>query len=292
MEIISLLLLPIAFISFIWLLVVGFKISIPWGFGLLVAPLAIILFSVLLIEPTSIASISLVAVVAFIPAIFFAYKNWEEAHKAFITYFVSSFLSILLSINSLSNMGNNELETLITQVQQQQIEEQDAAPRMRAYIESIEDSSSLSEQEKLVIQTAKTIISQVESNLEKDPDYYNKSINQEYEKDLAKLEAQRKKEASLQKLQQRLSQRNEKEKVTEPTQPITLPEIKKDEVKKYLGAKVIVESTKNIKHRGILKSFDDESYSLIIEQEHKSGKLNFKIHMSDIKIIYLNVNAL
>ena len=287
MEILGLLLTPIIFIAFIWLLVAGFKKSIPWGFGLLVGPLAIFILAVFVIKPTGIISILLISLAAYIPAILFAYKNWEEAKKPFLTYFISSLLSLLISINTLSNMGDNDLELLITQVQQGQLNEQDAAQRMRAIIERMEDGSSLTEQDKLVMQTAKTIIDQIEANLASDPDFYNQSVNQAYQQDLARLEAQRKREEALKKLEDKLKQRTTDENKPQPKKAITYPVIKKEEIKKYLKSKVIIVSIKDIKHRGILKDFDEETYSVVLEQEHKAGKLNFKIHMSDIKTVYL-----
>ncbi len=290
MEMISLFLAPIVLAGFIWLLIVGFKKSLPWGFGLLVSTLTILLLAILFIQPNSITSISLITLAVYIPAIIFVRKNWDEAHKAFLTYFISSLLSVLISINTLTADSENNLELLITQVQHGKISEEDAALRMRAIIEKIQDSSSLSEQEKLVVRTAKTIITQVEENLLKDPDFYNKTINHDYEKDLAKLEAIRKREEALRKLEERLNKRNAIEVETQPKQQKVLPTIKKSEIKNYIKSKVIIETVKNIKHRGIIKDFDDDSYSVIIELERKTGKLNYKIHMSDIKTIYLYVN--
>ena len=290
METLALLLVPVTFIGFIWLLIVGFRTSLPWGFGLLIVPLAFLLLAILFIRPDNIFSVFAITLAVYLPAIIFARKNWEEAHKAFLTYFISSFISVLISVTTLNTNNENNLELLISQVQQGIISEVDGAHQMRTIIENIEDSSSLSEQEKLVIRTAKTIITQVETNLAKDPDFYDKTINNDYQKDLAKIEAQRKKEESLKKLEERLKKRIEAEKIVQPKETKHLPIIKKSEIKKYIKAKVIITTVSNRKHQGMLKDFDEEGYNVILEKKRKTGKFIFKIHMSDIKTIHLFVD--
>lgn len=290
MEIIGLLLAPVVLVSFVWLLITGFKKSLPWGFWLLVAPLFIILLSILVIKPNSIISVLLVSLCVFIPAISFAYKYWEEVHKPFLTYIISSVLSLLISVTTLATIGDDTLESLIAQTQQGQLSEENAAERMRALITKIEDSSALTEHEKLTMRTAKNIITQVEKNLASDPDFYKRSSDSEYKQDLARIEAQRKREESIKNLENRLTQRTTAENKPKPKPIKTLPTIKKSEIKDYIGSKVIILTTTQIKHNGKLIGFDEETYSLILEKERKTGKLKFKIHMSDIKTIFLFID--
>jgi len=290
MEIIGLLLAPVVLISFIWLLVSAFKKSLAWGFWLLVGPLFVILLSILIIKPTSIVSVLLVSLLAFIPPISFAYKCWEEAQKPFLTYIISSVLSLLISVTTLATIGDDTLESLIAQTQQGQLNKENAAQRMRTLIENIEDSASLSEQEKLTMRTAKNIITQVEKNLAADPDYYNKDSDAQYQQDLAQIEEQRKREESIKELETKLSQRKALENKPQPKHTKTLPIIKKSEIKKFIGSKVIIITPQNIKHEGTLAGFDEETYSAVLEKERKTGKLKYKLHMSDIKTIYLFID--
>jgi len=287
MEIISLLLTPVALVSFIWLLIVGFKKSIGWGFLLLVGPLLVFILSAFVIKPNSIVSILFVSLLGYIPALAFAYKNWADVQKPFLIFFIASLLMLTFSLTTLSRITDNSLEQLISQSQQGQLNPEDAAKQMRKIIQKFEDGSSISEQDKLIIKTAKNIITQVEANLASDPDYYNKSLNQSYQNDLQKLEEQRKREAKLKKLEERLNKRKEVENKPVVKKQVDYPVIKKSDVNQYLGSKVIVVSNKNIQHKGLLTGFDEETYSLILEIERKTGKLQFKMHMSDVKTIYL-----
>jgi len=287
MEIISLLLIPVVLVSFIWLLIVGFKKSIGWGFLLLVGPLLVFILSAFVIKPNSIVSILFVSLLGYIPALAFAYKNWADVQKPFLIFFIASSLMLTFSLTTLSKIADNSLEQLISQSQQGQLNPEDAAKQMRKIIQQLEDGSSISEQDKLIIKTAKNIITQVEANLASDPDYYNKSLNQSYQNDLQKLEEQRKREAKLKKLEERLNKRKEVENKPIVKKQVNYPVIKKSEVNQYLGSKVIVVSSKNIQHKGLLTGFDEETYSLILEIERKTGKLQFKMHMSDVKTIYL-----
>lgn len=290
MEIIGLLLAPVVLISFIWLLITAFKKSLPWGFWLLVGPLFVILLSILVIKPDSIVTVLLVGLISFIPSISFAYKYWEEAQKPFLTYIISSVLSLLISVTTLASIGDDTLENLISQTQQGRLNKEDAAQRMRALIKKIEDSSSLTEQEKLTMRTAKIIINQVEQNLASDPDFYKKTSDAQYQQDLAEIEAQRKREESIKELENKLSQRKALENKPQPKKPRTLPVIKKSEIKQYIGSKIIIVTTKDIKHDGTMSGFDEETYSVILEKERKTGKLKFKLHMSDVKTIYLFID--
>ena len=289
MEIIGLLLFPVVFVSFIWLLITAFKKSVPWGLIILLAPLLIVVLAIAIFRPSSIITILLTSVVAFTPSISFAYKNWEEAQKPFLTFIISSVFSLLISVSTLATLGDDTLEDLINQAQQGQIGEREAADRMRKIIRKMEEGNSLSEQEKLTLRTAQNIIRQVEMNLNKDPMYYSEESEEEHEQDIAEREAQRKREEKLRKLEEKLNQRVTTEKAPEPVQPRTLPTIKKSEVKDYLGSEVIVVTTRNLKHKGILKSMDEVEYSLVLEKERKTGKLIFKIHMSEVKTIFLYI---
>jgi len=288
-EIIGLLLFPVVFVSFIWLLITAFKKSVPWGLIILLAPLLIVVLAIAIFRPSSIITILLTSVVAFTPSISFAYKNWEEAQKPFLTFIISSVFSLLISVSTLATLGDDTLEDLINQAQQGQIGEREAADRMRKIIRKMEEGNSLSEQEKLTLRTAQNIIRQVEMNLNKDPMYYSEESEEEHEQDIAEREAQRKREEKLRKLEEKLNQRVTTEKAPEPVQPRTLPTIKKSEVKDYLGSEVIVVTTRNLKHKGILKSMDEVEYSLVLEKERKTGKLIFKIHMSEVKTIFLYI---
>ena len=290
MEIIGLLLAPVVLISFIWLLITAFKKSLPWGFWLLVGPLFVILLSILVIKPDSIITILLVGLIAFIPSISFAYKCWEDAQKPFLTYIISSVLSLLISVSTLASIGNDTLEGLISQTQQGQLNKEHAAQRMRSLIKQIEDSSSLTEQEKLTMRTAKNIISQVEKNLANDPHYYKKDAETRDQEDRARFAAQRKREDSIINKAKELSLRKALENKPQPKKPRTLPTIKKSEIKQYIGSIVIIATIKNIKHKGTLTGFDEETYSVILEKERKTGKLKFKLHMSDIKTVYLFID--
>jgi len=202
-EIIGLLLAPVVLISFIWLLVRAFKKSAAWGLWVLLGPLLIVVLASLLIQLDSIISILLISLVAFIPPISFAYKCWEEAQKPFLTYIISSVLSLLLSVSTLASLGNDTLTSLISQAQQGIINEQDAAQRMRRLIQQMENTASLTAQEKLTMRTAQNIIKQVEMNLSRDPEYYSRESVEEYEQDIAAREAQRKKEEAQKKLDKR-----------------------------------------------------------------------------------------
>ncbi len=290
MEIIGLLLAPVVLISFIWLLVRAFKKSALWGLWVLFGPLLVIILAVILIQPDSITSILLISLVAFIPSISFAYKCWEEAQKPFLTYIISSVLSLLISVSSLASLGDDTLTSLISQAQQGIINEQDAAKRLRQLIQKMEDSGSLSAHEKLSMRTAQNIIKQVEMNLSKDPQYYSRESEEKYQQDIAAREAQRKKEEALKKLQEKLNQRTVQEKTPLPKKPGTFPEIKKSEIKQYIGSTIIIVTTRELKHKGLLINFDDGEYKVILEKERKTGKLRFKIHMSDIKKIYLYID--
>lgn len=290
MEIIGLLLAPVVLISFIWLLVRAFKKSALWGFWVLLGPLLVVILAILFIQPGSVISILLISLVAFIPSISFAYKCWEEAQKPFLTYIISSVLSLLISVSSLASLGEDTLASLISQAQQGVINEQDAAKRMRQLIQKMENSGTLSAHEKLSMRTAQNIIKQVEMNLSNDPQYYSRESVDEYERDIAAREAQLKKEEALKKLQEKLNQRTITEKAPPLKKPRTLPEIKKSEVKQYLGSTIIIVTTQELKHKGLLTDFDDEGYNVILEKERKTGKLRFRIHMSDIKKIYLYID--
>ena len=290
MEIIGLLLAPVVLISFIWLLITAFKKSLPWGFWLLVGPLFVILLSILVIKPDSIITILLVGLLAFIPSISFAYKCWEDAQKPFLTYIISSVLSLLISVTTLATIGDDTMEGLISQTQQGQLNQEDAAQRMRALIRKIEDRSSLTEQEKLTMRTAKNIISQVEKNLANDPDYYKKDAETRDQEDRARFAAQRKREESIVNNAKELSLRKALENKPQPKKTRTLPTIKKSEIKQYIGSIVIIATIKNIKHKGTLTGFDEETYSVILEKERKTGKLKFKLHMSDVKTVYLFID--
>ena len=290
MEIIGLLLAPVILIAFIWLLIVGFKKSLAWGFWLLIGPLFVILLAIFLIKLDNILSILLVSTLAYIPAISFAYKNWEQAKKPFLTYFISSVFSTLISINTLASISDNNLELLVAQTQQGQLNEESAARQMRAEIKRMEESGSLSEQDILIMKTAKNMVNQIEANIESDPDFYTKTIDQDYQRDLAKLEAQRKREESAKKLEERLNKRQTIENKPQVKQARTYPIIKKAEVKNYLGSQIILTTIQDLKHQGILKGFDEETYSVILEKERKTGKLEFKIHMSDVKMIHLFID--
>ncbi len=290
MEIIGLLLAPVVIISFIWLLVRAFKKSAAWGFWVLLGPLLIVILAAMLIQADSIISILLISLAAYIPPVAFAYKCWEEAKKPFLTYMISSVLSLSLSVSTLASLGDDTLTSLISQSQQGIINEQDAAQRMKRLIRQMENSASLTPQEKLTIRTAQNIIKQVEMNLAKDPLYYSRESAEEDRQDIAEREAQRKKEEALKKLQEKLNQRTAKE--TTPTQkkPRTFPKIKKSEIRKYIGSTIIIITMQELKHKGILRGFDEEGYNIILEKERKTGKLQFKMHMSDIKKIYLYID--
>ena len=290
MEIISLLLAPVILGSFIWLLVRAFKKSLPWGFWLLFGSLVIYVLAILIIPQNSLIGIIAASLLSFAPTIHFGYKCWEEAQKPFLTYIISSVLFLLFSASMLASLGEDSLKTLINQAQKGQISEEEAAKRMRPLIQKIEDSSSLSEHQKLSIRTAMNMINQVEQNLAEDPDYYKRETNADYQRDLSNIEAQRKREESIKNLESRLSQRTAIENKLQAKKPRSFPTIKKTELKKYIGSTIIIETTTNIKHTGILIGFDDETYSAILEKERKTGKLKFKIHMSDIKTIYLFVD--
>ena len=290
MEIIGLLLVPVIFGSFIWLLVRAFKKSLPWGFWLLFGSLVIAVLSILIIPQNSLIGIIAASLLSLAPTIHFGYKCWEEAQKPFLTYVISSILFLLFSASMLASLGDDNLETLISQAQKGQLSEEETAKRMRALIQKIEDSSALSEQQKLSMRTAKKMINQVEQNLAEDPDYYKRETNVDYQRDLEKIEAQRKREESIKNLESRLSQRTAAENKPQAKKPKILPTIKKTEIKKYIGSTIIIETTNNLKHTGILTGFDDETYSAILEKERKTGKLKFTIHMSDIKTIYLFVD--
>ena len=290
MEIIALLLAPVVLASFVWLLVTAFKRSLPWGFWLLVGPLFVILFSLLIIKPDSIITVLLVGLLAFIPSISFAYKGWEEAQKPFLTFIISSVLSLLINVTTLANIGHDTLESLIEQTQKGQLNKENAAQRMRSLIKQIEDSSSLTEQEKLTMRTAKNIINQVEKNLANDSDYYKKDAETRDQEDRARFAAQRKLEDSIINNAKELNLRKALENKPQPKKSRTLPTIKKTEIKKYIGSIVIIATIKNIKHKGTLTGFDEETYSVILEKERTSGKLKFNIHMSDIKTIYLFID--
>ena len=290
MEIISLLLAPVALISFIWLIITAFKKSLPWGFWVLLGPLLLSSISFVFIQPNGIISILVIALTGFIPSISFAYTCWEEAQKPFLTYIISATLSLLLSVSSLASLGDETLEDLISQTQRGMISELDAAKRMQKLIQQMENNTSLSEQEKLSIRTAQNIIKQVEKNLSNDPDYYNRDSEEGSQQNLAAREAQRKKEEAIKKLQEKLNQRKTNEKTQTAKKPLNLPTIKKSEVRKYLGSTVIIITLQGLQHKGILKDFDEAGYSVILEKERKTGKLQFKIHMSDIKKILLYID--
>ena len=290
MEIISLLLAPVILGSFIWLLVRAFKKSLSWGLWLLCGSLVIYVLAILIIPQNSLIGIIAASLLSFAPTIHFGYKCWEDAQKPFLTYIISSVLFLLFSAPMLASLGEDTLESLIHQAQKGQVSEEETAKRMRALIQKIEDSSALSEHEKLSMRTAKNMINQVEQNLAKDPDYYKRETNADYQRDLSKIETQRKREESRKNLESRLSQRTAIENKPQAKKPRSFPTIKKTELKKYIGSTIIIETTTNIKHTGILIGFDDETYSAIIEKERKTGKLKFKIHMSDIKTIYLFVD--
>ncbi len=290
MEIIGLLLAPVVLISFIWLLVRAFKKSAAWGFWVLLGPLLIVILAAVFIQPDSIMSILLVSLVAFIPPVSFAYQCWEEAQKPFLTYIISSVLSLLLSVSTLASLGDDTLESLISQAQQGIINEQDAAKRMRNLIRQMENSASLTGQEKLTMRTAQNIIKQVEMNLSNDPEYYSRESVEEYEQDIAAREEQQRKEEARKKLQEKLNQRTVKEQIPAPKKPRTFPEIKKSEIRKYIGSTIIIITTQGLKHQGKLTGFDEEGYNIIFEKERKTGKLRFKMHMSDINKVYLYID--
>lgn len=289
MEIFGLLLAPVALIGFIWLLIIGFKKSLGWGFWLFAGPMLVFMLAVLFIKPSGMLSILLLSALGYLPAISFAYKNWEDARKAFLVYIIPSVLSLLVSVNTLSSISNNNLELLIDQAQQGKLNPEDAARKIREAIQNMDINSSLSEQDMLVMKTAKNIVTRVEANLASDPDYYDKEANKEYQRDLAKIEAQRKRDAAKKNLENMLNQRKIEENKPKAKKATVYPKIKKSEIKKYIGSNVIILTTQNVKHHALLKGFDDETYRIILEKEHKSGKLLFKVHMSDVKTIFLYV---
>ncbi len=290
MEIIGLLLAPVVLISFVWLLISAFKKNALWGVWVLIGPLLVIILSIWFIQPGSVISILLISILAFIPPISFAYKCWEEARKPFLTYIISSVLSLLISVSSLATLGDDTLPNLIAQTQQGILSEPDAAKRMRQLIQKMENSASLSAQEKLNIRTAENIIKLVETNLLKDPQYYSRKDKTADLTDTAAYKAQQRKEESIKKLEAKLNQRTTIEKTQPPKQTQNLPEIKKSEIKKYIGSTIIILTTEKLRHKGILKGFDEVGYNIILEKERKTGKLQFNLHMSDIKKIYLYIN--
>lgn len=290
MEIIGLLLAPIAFGGYIWLLVRAFKTSLSWGFWLLLGSLIIYIATALVVDTSSIMGIIVASALSLGPSIHFASKHWETAQKPFLTYLISSVLFLVFSASIIANLGSPTLEKLIAQTQKGEISKEEAAQQLRRLVQSDEDSSALSEQEKLSMRTAKNIITQVEKNLEEDPDYYKRETDLDYQRDLANIEAQRKREASRKKLESRLSQRQALENKPQEKKPVVFPVIKKNEVKKYIGSKLIVETITGVKHTAFLKDFNEESYRIILEKERTTGVLKLKIHMSDIKSIHLIVD--
>ena len=290
MEIIGLLLAPVVLGSFIWLLIRAFKKSIFWGLWLLLGSLVIAVLAILIIPQNSLIGIIAASLLSLAPTIHFGYKCWEQEQKPFLTYIISSALFLIFSASMLASLGDDTLEALISQAQKGQLSEEETAKRMRALIQKVEDSSALSEQQKLSMRTAMNMINQVEQNLAEDPDYYKRETNADYQRDLASIEAQRKREESRKNLESRLSQRTAVENKPQAKKPRIFPTIKKTEIKKYIGSTIIIETTTNIKHTGILIGFDDETYSAILEKERKTGKLKFEIHMSDIKTLYLFVD--
>jgi len=289
-EIIGLLLAPVVLISFVWLLISAFKKNALWGVWVLIGPLLVIILSIWFIQPGSVISILLISILAFIPPISFAYKCWEEARKPFLTYIISSVLSLLISVSSLATLGDDTLPSLIAQAQQGILSEPDAAKRLRQLIQKMENSASLTAQEKLNIRTAENIIKLVKTNLSKDPQYYSRKDKTADLTDTAAYKAQQRKEESIKKLEAKLNQRTTIEKTLPPKQTQNLPEIKKSEIKKYIGSTIIILTTEKLRHKGILKGFDEVGYNIILEKERKTGKLQFNLHMSDIKNIYLYIN--
>jgi len=49
-------------------------------------------------------------------------------------------------------------------------------------------------------------------------------------------------------------------------------------------------TTQGLKHQGKLTGFDEDGYNIIFEKERKTGKLQFKMHMSAIKKVYLYID--
>jgi len=288
-EIIGLLLTPVVLGGFIWLIITAFKKSSTWGIGVFIGPLVITIFSSILIQPSGIISILLISLIAFIPPSLFAYKYWERAKNPFLSYIISSALFLIISVSTLASLGDDTLESLITQAQQGAINEQDAAKRMRKLIQQLEDTSSLTEQEKLSMRTAQNIIKQVEINLSNDPEFYNRTDVEQYEQDIAMREAQKRKEDAKIKLQEKLNQRTTIEKIPTAKKPRTFPTIKKSTITEYIGSTLIIITKKGYKQKGLLIGYDETEDKLILEKKRKTGKLKFKIHMFDIKTIYLYI---
>ena len=289
MEIISLLLVPLVFTSFIWLLITAFKSSIPWGLLVFFGPIVIAVLGIIIVQPSSVISILLISLVSYLPAIAYAAKHWEAAKKPFLTYMSVSIISLLISVSTLAALGDDSLDQLINQATLGQINEKEAADRMRIIIRKMEESGSLSERDKLSVRTAQNIIKQVEMNLDKDPLYYSRESVEEYEQELAQREAERKRKEKIRKLQEKLNKRVTTDKPPPQKKPKVLPEIKKSEIRKYIGSEVIIVTNTNLQHKGLLKGFDEEEYKAVLEKERKTGKLIFKIHMSDIKKIFLYI---
>ena len=125
----------VALVSYIWLVVVAFKKSVGWGFG------------VMLLSP--------------ITAIIFAIKNWRKSKKPFLIYITTSTACYAYIGYIFVYMGGLEMMDMAQKIQQGKFSEQEAVQFMDKTMDRMATSGMLDEQEKKELHEIQTIFEQM-----------------------------------------------------------------------------------------------------------------------------------
>jgi hypothetical protein len=129
----------VAFIGFVWLVVVAFKNSPMWG------------VLVLLLSP--------------ITAIIFAIKNWEESKKAFLVYIGAGAAWTAIFMMFVVFIGSSMVQ-MASEMAEGEMTEAEAAQVMEQHIERMDDAGLLNEADKAELKTMVRDTQQTEPDAE------------------------------------------------------------------------------------------------------------------------------